>query len=84
VDDPAMSAQLAAEPEDAYYARIYAEYVAAKQALGENVANIPQDKFTQRMKGNAQALAQKHSVRAVRFQVQSKGNQVVLRPVLIR
>jgi len=84
LDDPAVAAQLAAEPEDQYYARIFKEYVGAKQALGENVGNIPQDKFTQRMQGNAQALAQKHGCKAVRFQVHTRGNQVILRPVLIR
>ena len=83
-DDPALVAQLAAEPEDAYYARIYREYVAAKQAVGEDVSNIPQDKFVQRLKGNEQALVKKHDCRMVRFQVQTRGTQVNLKPVVIR
>jgi hypothetical protein len=84
IDDPAVAAQVAAEPEEAYYARIYAEYAAAKQAIGENVGNIPQDKFAARLKGNGDNLAKKHGVRAVRFQVETRDNQVSLRPVLIR
>lgn len=84
VDDPEVAAKLAAEPEDAYYTRIYQEYVAAKQAVGEDVSNIPQERFIQRLKGNESSLAQKHGSRAVRFLVQTRGNQVVLRPVLIR
>jgi hypothetical protein len=84
VDDPAVAQQLGAEPEAAYYGRIYQEYVAAKTAIGENVSNIPQDRFVTRLQGNAAALAKKHGVRAVRFQVETRGNQVVLKPVLIR
>ena len=79
-----MATRLASEAEAAYEARVYKEYVAAKQAAGENVSNIPQDRFCQRLKGRGDALAKKHGVKAVRFQVQATGNQVVLRPVLLR
>jgi hypothetical protein len=84
LDDPGLAAQLAAESDGAYSDRVYSEYVAAKQALGENVSNIPKDRFLQRLKGRGDALAQKHGCRAVRFQVQTADNQVVLRPVLLR
>lgn len=83
-EDPALAAQLASEPEDAYYARVYREYVAAKQAAGEDVSNIPQDKFVQRLKANEQGLIKKHNCRMVRFQVQTRGTQVNLKPVVIR
>ena len=84
IDDDSVSSQLAAEEEAAYNERVYKEYVAAKQALGENVANIPKDRFNQRLAGRAKAEAKKHGCRLVRFQVQTRNNQVVLRPVLIR
>ena len=84
IDDPALAAKLSAEPEEAYYKRVFAEYVAAKKAAGESVANIPEDRFTQRLKGNEQALVKKHGCKAVRFQVQKSGGQVSLQPVLIR
>ncbi len=83
IDDPALAQRLSAEPEDAYYRRIFQEYVAAKKALGENI-NIPEERFTQRLKGNEQALVKKHGVRNVRFVVQKSGSQVNLQPVLIR
>ena len=82
--DPEVAARLAAEPEDAYYTRVYTEYVTAKQAVGENVSNIPQDKFVQRLKANEQGLLKKHGCRLVRFQVQTRGTQVNLKPVIIR
>lgn len=84
LEDPALSARLAAEAEPAYETRVYSEYVAAKQAIGENVGSIPQDRFHQRLKGRGDALAKKHGCRLVRFQVQTANGQVVLRPVLIR
>jgi HAMP domain-containing protein len=84
IDDPAVATQLSAEGEDAYNDRVYREYVQAKEQLGENVASIPKDRFTQRLRGRADALVQKHGCRMVRFQVSTVDAQVVLRPVLIR
>lgn len=83
-DDPELAAKLADEPEDIYYTRVYEEYVAAKQALGENVSNITKDKFIVRLQANEKSLLKKHGCRMVRFQVQTKGTQVNLRPVIIR
>lgn len=82
-EEAAVARELAAEPEDAYYARLFAEYVAAKEAVGENVSNITEDKFVKRLRANEQSLIKKHACRMVRFQVQTKGTQVNLRPVII-
>jgi hypothetical protein len=84
IEDPALAAKLATEDETAYSKRLYDEYVTAKQKLGENVSNIPQDRFLQRLAGRGTALAQKHGCRLVRFQVETANDQVILRPVLIR
>jgi hypothetical protein len=83
IDDPQLAAKLAAEPDDAYYKRVFAEYVAAKKDVGETIT-IPEDRFTQRLKGNETALAKKHEVKSVRFVVQKSGNKVDLQPVLIK
>jgi HAMP domain-containing protein len=84
LDDPALAAKLAAEDAAGYERRVYDEYVAAKRAAGEDVANVAQDRFHQRLSGRAAALAQKHGCRLVRFQVETRDDQVILRPVLIR
>ena len=84
VDDAEEAGRLAAVPEDQYTEEVYRAYVQAKQALGENVSNISKDRFATRLAGRASALAQKHGCRQVRFQVHTRDNQVVLRPVLIR
>ncbi len=83
-EDPGVAAELASEAEDAYHERIYQEYVAAKQAAGEDVSNIPKDRFIQRLQKNAANLTKKHGCKMVRFQVQTRGSQVILRPVIIR
>jgi hypothetical protein len=82
--DPATAERLLAEGDDAYYARIYNEYVTAKQAVGENVSNIAQEKFVQRLRGQEQALLAKRGCRLVRFQVQTRGTQVNLTPIIVR
>ncbi|MEY4576206.1 MAG: hypothetical protein RL701_909 [Pseudomonadota bacterium] len=84
IDDPELASRLASESEPAYSERVYREYVEAKQTLGENVSSIPKDRFSQRLKGRADALVQKHGCRMVRFQVSTENQQVVLRPVVIR
>lgn len=83
-DDAELAARLAAEPEADYHARVYREYVAAKKAAGEDVSNIPEDRFIQRLQKNAEGLVAKNKCRMVRFEVVTKGDQVTLRPVIIR
>ncbi|MDB4946545.1 MAG: hypothetical protein JWP97_6079 [Labilithrix sp.] len=71
------AARLAAEPEGAYYARLYGEYIAAKKALGEPVDHITDATFRTRIQGMEQDAQTKHG-RPVRYQVQSNGREVVL------
>ena len=81
--DANLAAQLAAEPADRYYQRVYNEYIAGKQAAGEDVSNIAADRFIERLKGQEASMAQKKGCRMVRFQVQVADGQVSLKPVLI-
>ena len=69
--------KLAAEPTDAYYARLYREYITAKKALGEQVDHITDAAFKSRIQGMEQDAANKHG-RPVRYHVQSNGREVVL------
>jgi hypothetical protein len=57
--------------------------VAAKQLVGEDVSNIPEDRFIERIKGNAAHLMKKHGAQMVRFEVETIGGQVNLKPVVI-
>jgi len=82
-DDPEAAA-LGALSEDDYYAQLFRDYVAAKQSVGEDVSNIPQERFVERIKGNAGHLMKKHGASMVRFKVETIGGQVNLKPVVIR
>jgi len=73
----ADAAALFAEPEGAYYGRVFAEYVEAKRSIGDPTDHITQADFTERLRGSEQELAQKHGKR-VRFKVEAKGKEVVL------
>ncbi|MBS2019104.1 MAG: cache domain-containing protein [Deltaproteobacteria bacterium] len=69
--------RLAAEPAEAYYARLYAEYINAKKALGEQVDHITDAAFRSRIQGMEQDATAKTG-RPVRYHVQSNGREVVL------
>lgn len=71
------AAKLASEPEEAYYKRLYAEYITAKKALGEQVDHITDAAFRGRIQGMEQDARAKQG-RPVRYQVQSNGREVVL------
>ena len=57
--------------------------VAAKQAIGEDVSNVPEARFVERIRGNAEHLMTKHGAKMVRFRVETIGGQVNLAPVVI-
>ncbi len=71
------AAKLANEPTDAYYARLYREYIVAKKALGEQVDHITDAAFKSRIQGMEQDASSKQG-RPVRYHVQSNGREVVL------
>lgn len=75
--DTASLQQLAAEPTDAYYDRIYREYIAAKRQIGEATDHITTAAFRQRIQGMEQEASQKYG-KPVRYRVQLRGREVVL------
>lgn len=75
--DAAQAAALAAEPEGAYYARLYREYIEAKQANGEKVDGITEQVFVDRIRNMERDQAGKTG-RAVRYAVQRRDGQVRL------
>jgi hypothetical protein len=75
--DAATAQQLAQEPANAYYARIYREYIAAKQANGEDTSHITEQAFQQRIQ-NMEVEAQAKYGKPVRYRVQPQGKEVVL------
>ena len=75
--DAGVASALAAEPEGAYYARLYREYIDLKKQNGESVEGITQDVFVNRIKGMEKDQAAKVG-KPVRYAVQRRDKQVVL------
>ncbi|MEO8903693.1 MAG: MXAN_5187 C-terminal domain-containing protein [Polyangiaceae bacterium] len=75
--DPGLSAALGAEGADQYYRRLYNEYIAAKRQIGEPVEHITFEAFVGRIRTSEAETSQKHG-KPVRYQVQLRGNAVVL------
>ena len=63
-----------------YYRRLFSEYIAAKRQLGDPVDHITPGAFEAKIRASEQEMAQKHG-RPVRYQVQLRGNAVVLNAV---
>jgi hypothetical protein len=78
--DPSVAASLAEEPADQYYRRLYDEYIAAKRQLGDPVDHITPAAFQNKIQASEREMGQKHG-RPVRYQVQLRGNSVVLNAV---
>jgi hypothetical protein len=75
--DPSMAATLAAENADQYYRRLFNEYIAAKRQIGEPVDHITFEAFVGRIRSSEAETSQKYG-KPVRYQVQLRGNAVVL------
>jgi hypothetical protein len=75
--DPRAAGELAAEPSDKYYRRLYSEYISAKRQLGDPVDHITHEAFLARIQGSEREMSQKHG-RPVRYQVQLKDGVVTL------
>jgi hypothetical protein len=74
IDAGAVQA-LAAEPAEAYYSRIFNEYINAKKALGEATDHITADTFKTRIQG-MENDAQAKEGRRIRYKVQTENGQV--------
>jgi len=74
---PDVIAMLSSETEEAYYARVYRDYVAAKKQLGDPIDSISFDGFVARIRASEQEIIAKHG-RPVRYLVEVRGNSVVL------
>jgi hypothetical protein len=80
--DPQVQA-LAQENEAMYFARVYAEYVAALKSQNKPTAGITSQAFTTKLRLVEGGLKQKWECRAVRFRVVAQGDLVTLKPVPI-
>lgn len=75
--DAGTVAALKSEPADAYYQRLYNEYIQAKRSIGDAVDHITKDVFVQRIQSNEQDTSQRQG-KPVRFRVELQGREVKL------
>lgn len=75
--DANVAAALAAEPAASYYRRIFQEYIQAKRSIGDPVDHITETSFVERIQQREQEMTSRTG-RAVRYQVQLRGKEVVL------
>lgn len=75
--------ELAEEPEDEYYARLFGEYVAALERAGTSISGLTQDTFINKLRLNESRLKEKYESSSVRFKVIEQDGKVTLKPVPI-
>ena len=75
--DPALQAALRDEPADAYYRRIFDEYIAAKRSLGDPVEGVTLPAFLERIQASERETSEKHG-KPVRYKIEVRGREVVL------
>ena len=78
--DPRIAGALAVEPADAYYGRLFKEYVSAKRQLGDPTDHITLASFRERISASEQEMSAKHG-RPVRFEVQLRNQGIVLNAI---
>lgn len=76
----AEAESLAQEPEDEYYARLYAEYTAAVKKSGGSTAGLTEEAFINKLRLHEITLREKYEAVEVRFVVASERGAVTLKP----
>jgi hypothetical protein len=73
----AADAALRDEPADAYYRRIFDEYISAKRSLGDPTEGITLPAFVERIQASEQEMREKHG-KPVRYKIEVRDREVVL------
>jgi hypothetical protein len=74
---------LAAEAADAYYKRIYQEYMDAKRSVGTPEDDLTYVKFVEKVARIERRLKEQHGASVVRFAVTVEGGKVTLSPIFV-
>jgi len=79
--DEELSRHLMAEPEDAYFQRLFQEYFEARRNMSLPTEGITLESFTQKVRANEALLKAKHKCQMVRFVVNTDSGRVSLKTV---
>lgn len=77
----AGEAEAAAEPEEVYLLRTFQEFVAARAEVGAPIEGVSLDQFVAKVREKERGLCERYGTRVVRFRVEKRDGQVMLRPV---
>ncbi|HKQ70655.1 MAG TPA: hypothetical protein VJT73_15015 [Polyangiaceae bacterium] len=75
--DAGLVASLKAEPADAYYGRLFREYITAKRSLGDPIDHITEASFVGRIRSSEGEMSEKHG-KPVRYRIETRGREVIL------
>ena len=75
--------RIGAEPEALYLQRTFDEFVAARAAVGAPFEGITPAAFAEKLREKERALRERYGGTRIRFLVERRGAQVVLRPVML-
>lgn len=70
--------------EQQYFEKIYKEFFALKQQLGETVDQLTFDRFAVTLRKNRDALITRYACKAVRFQVYEKDGKASLKATPVK
>ncbi|MCB9557648.1 MAG: hypothetical protein H6707_16180 [Deltaproteobacteria bacterium] len=82
-EEAELARQLAAEPEEQYYARLFQQYIEARKQANLPVDGISLESLTQKLKANEAMLRARHKCQMVRFVVNAVAGKVSFKPVRI-
>lgn len=69
--------------EDAYFDRIFDEFIKAKKQVGDDISQVTKQRMAAKLKRAEEKLIEKHGCASVRFDVKIEQNKVTLKPTPI-
>ncbi len=75
--------RIGAEPEATYLQRTFDEFIAARAAVGAPFEGITPAAFAEKLREKERVLKERYGGTRIRFLVERRGEQVVLRPVML-
>ncbi len=79
-DEASFEVTPPAETGDAYFDKLLADFIAAKQDAGEDVSQITKERFIAKLQRTEQRLINKHNCKRVYFSVRIANGKVTLKP----
>lgn len=70
--------------EETHFREVYSQFLDMRRQCGEETSDLSYEKFYQKLLKNRQQIVEKHSAKAVRFQVYKKDEKAALRAIPVK